>query len=148
MTIRERADGFFAQLSSKLEGEAVALNSEGAANFTLADIPFVAALDDESGTLLVCALLGTVPEGATRSRALRLLAGANCNWGGTGGGVIGLDEESDLVWLQRRFDLDIVPADDFTALVAEQLYLGRYWIARLQELEETPATLPTPDLFA
>lgn len=148
MTIREQADELFALLSASLEGNAVTLNDDGEADFTLADIPFAAALDDDSGILLVSALLGLVPQGAGRSRALRQLAGANFNWGGTGGGVIGLDEESGLAWLHRRFDLEIAPPNDFPALVAEQLYLARHWAARLQEYEAAPSTLPDPTAFA
>jgi hypothetical protein len=131
MSLREHADDLFARLSSKLGEGALSLDEEGRAVFSLGETLFLAALVEEAETLVLSALIGRLPDGPRRGEVLRELAQANFNWGGTGGGVIGLEE--DLVFLHRRFAPLLERAEDFPGQVAGQLALARHWAAQLKE---------------
>jgi hypothetical protein len=135
MSLREHADAFFARLSSKLGEGDLSLDEEGRAVFSLGETIFSAALVEEAETLVLSALIGRLPSGPRRGAALRKLARANFNWGGTDGGVIGLEEGTDLAFLHRRFFPLMERAEDFPGLVAGQLTLARHWAAQLNETE-------------
>jgi hypothetical protein len=139
MSMREHADSLFSLLSSKLGEGTIGLGDQGHSIFSLGETLFSANLAEEAETLVLSALIGPLPTGARRGEALRELAQANFNWGGTGGGVISLEEETGLVFLQRRFLLPLSRPEDFPGQVANQLTLARHWTKRLDEMTETKA---------
>ena len=133
MNIRKHADSLFTLLSSKLGEGSLDLDEQGNALFSLGEILFSAVLAEEAETLVLSALIGSLPTGPRRGEALRKLAQANFNWGGTDGGVIGLEEETDLIFLHRRFLLPLKRPTDFPGQVARQLTLARHWTGQLGE---------------
>ena len=142
MTVREHADVLFALLSEKLGQGLLALNEAGNAFFSLGDTIFIAALDEEAEILLVSGLIGQLPTGPSRERCLRELAQANFNWGGTDGGVIGLERSTGLIYLHRRFFLPLQDPEDFPRSFAVQLSRTRHWADILNQ-DETPLNLAT-----
>ncbi len=138
MTLREHADSLFALLSSKLGEGSLSLDKNGRALFSLGNTQFFAHLIEETETLLISALVEQMPLGPAREACLRELAQADFNWGGTGGGTIGLERETDLVYLHQRFFLPMNRPEDFPDRFAEQLHLTRHWAGVLRRAA-TPA---------
>jgi len=136
MNIREHADTLFALLSSKLGEGTLSLNEEGNSLFSLGETLFSAALAEEAETLVLSALIGRLPTGARRKEALKELLQANFNWGGTDGGVIGLEEATDLVFLHQRFFLPLNRPEDFPDQAARQLTMARHWARRINGIDE------------
>ncbi len=140
MTLREHADSLFALLSSKLGEGSLKLDNAGSALFSVGGTVFAAALAEEAETLVVSGLIGQLPADGNRERCLREFAQANFNWGGTGGGAIGLERETDLVYLHQRFFLPLRAPEEFPGRFAEQLTLTRHW-TRVMEDITTPLNI-------
>lgn len=134
MTIREHADSLFALLSSKLGGGSLELDAAGNALFSVGGVLFAAALAEEAETLVVSGLIGQLPANGSREKCLREFAQANFNWGGTGGGVIGLERETDLVYLHQRVFLPMRAPEEFPGLFADQLSLTRHWAKVMENI--------------
>ena len=138
MTVREHADSLFALLSSKLGEGVLALDDAGSALFSIGDTLFTAGLDEEAEILVLSGFIGQLPAGYSREKSLRELAQANFNWGGTGGGAIGLERNTDFVYLHQRFFLPLPAPEEFPGLFANQLSLTRHWAGVLEEMAAPP----------
>ena len=134
MTLREHADSLFTLLSSKLGEGSLTLDDTGNSLFSVGGTLFAAALAEEAETLVVSGLIGQLPADGNREQCLRELAQANFNWGGTGGGAIGLERRTDLVYLHQRFFLPMQAPEEFPGCFAEQLTLTRHWAKVMEDI--------------
>ena len=134
MSIREHADSLFALLSSKLGEGSLELDNTGNTLFSVGGTLFAAALAEEAETLVVSGLIGQLPADGNREKCLREFAQANFNWGGTDGGAIGLERETDLVYLHQRFFLPMLAPEDFPGRFANQLILTRHWAKVMEDI--------------
>lgn len=107
-------------------------DAEEGITLLLEGVPFDLLLSEESAELLSIARIAPLPdEDAQRREALDELMRGNYAWGGTGGGVLGLDDESGLVCLCGRFFLPTGTPLEFRETLARQAALAAYWKKRL-----------------
>lgn len=137
MIIREHANTLLALLGEKLQGEIPLLDEMGACVFLVDGVIVHVALAEELEYMVFSALVGRLPDGETREEAMRQLARGNFHWGGTDGGVLGFEEETDLVFLHRKHFLPFEKTGDFIAAFARQIGLAKYWGKALSPGDQT-----------
>jgi hypothetical protein len=141
---RTQAEKLLQELSGRLDGPAIELDAEGLARLTLGDQPLAFLWAEELETLASLVVLGLMPGPSAERRSLtRDLMRANCLWRETDGGTFGLDEDSGLVFLQKRWFLTPPPAPKkFLSALARQLHLARPWRERFLAAPKIQAPLP------
>lgn len=141
---RTQAENLLRELAVHTGGPAIELDAEGVARLGQDGLPLFLLLAEEAETLAALVALGKPPDRpADRRRLVEELMRANCHWRETDGGTFGLDEETGLVFLQKRWFLAPPPTPrDFMADLARQLHLARSWRDRLGAVPEDLAALP------
>lgn len=133
-------------LAETLESPAFFIAPEEALHLTIGGHPlsFLLIEDDGDEILLISSPLGRLParQTAFRWRVVQDLMRENLQWQGTDGGVLALEAETDAVFLQKRWFLNLPPApQDFVDEIARFLTIARDWSSRLSA-ENTPETIP------
>ncbi len=141
---KTQAENLLRELAGRTGGPVVELDADGLARLTLDGQPLSFFLAEEAETLAVLAALGELPDRpADRRRLAEDLLRANCKWTGTDGGAFGLDEDSGLVFLQKRWFLTPPPTPrEFLTGLARLLHLARSWRERFEAAPAEPAAIP------
>jgi hypothetical protein len=105
-------------------------------------VQLIFALSEETEELLAVARLSPLPtDGAPRENLARELMQGNFSWGGTAGGILGLEEESGCVCLSCRYALDRETGVSFVEKMKRQYVLAEYWNSRLGPEEKQASRL-------
>jgi hypothetical protein len=118
---------------------ALHLGMEGAVSAEILGSLFTFNFSEETEELVSCACIGALPADAKREEILCDFMQGNYAWAGTGGGILGLDAESGLLCLSRRFSPDREVAQGFIEKIAQQAGLAQYWQSRLAPKETISA---------
>jgi hypothetical protein len=123
-------------LSETLAGPEFSVAPEEALHLTIGGQPLSLLLieDDGDEILFVSSPLGALPPAGqpARRRMVLALLQDNLQWQGTDGGVLALEEETDEIFLQKRWFLTLPPAPKaFVDEIARFLLIARSWKKRL-----------------
>jgi hypothetical protein len=133
MDLRAKANELLAALAERLDAGSLSLDGQAdAAVLDVGPVPILFALSDDTDELVSVARIAPLPEqGKARSEALKALMEGNYAWGGTGGGILGQEEESGFICLSRRHDLTTAMPSDFTEEMQRQRSLACFWLEKL-----------------
>lgn len=139
MNTREHANALLKALSDFTGMEPLALDENDAALADINGVLFVFAYSDEAEELASCVYVGRPPAGNKRAEVLREVMEGNYAWAGTDGGILGLDPDTGMICLCRRYAPDNANPQDFIEKVARQTALAEYWKKRLAPEQSLPA---------
>jgi hypothetical protein len=133
MNQRQKADNLLAALARHMNIDVPALEPDRAyLTLNLEPVPLIFALSEETGELLAVARLAPLPEDEVlRANLVCELMQGNFSWGGTAGGILGLEGESGCVCLSCRYALERVSGVSFVEKIKRQYTLAEYWNCRL-----------------
>lgn len=137
---REQANSLLRALAEHLGGaDALELDETDAVRLSLGGFLFVLAYSRECEELISVAYIAPLPRDERRPALIRQIMEGNYAWAGTGGGILGLDEDSGYLCLSRRHVPGSGNASDFIRAVAGQYTLCGYWRGRLEPEQNVPA---------
>lgn len=139
MTAREHANAQLKALSDFAGLAPLALDENDAALADIHGLLFAFAYSDEAEELASCVYIGPPPVGDKREDFLREVMEGNYAWAGTDGGILGLDPDTGMICLSRRYSPDNASDQDFIEKIARQASLAEYWKKRLVPEQPLPA---------
>jgi hypothetical protein len=136
MDSRAKANALLAVLAGRLSAGSLILDTlTDDAVLEIGPVPIHFALSEDTGELVSVARIAPLPEGRkARSEALAALMEGNYAWEGTGGGILGLEEENGFICLSRRYDLSALTPGDFTEQTQRQRSLAGFWLEKLMHV--------------
>lgn len=135
MTLRKHAEELLHALATNFGLGTLALNAHDSVFLSCGEMSSLLAFSEEGEGLLLVSYLGGLPTGENREKASRMLLEGTFNWGGTGGGTLGLDDDTGMLCLSRRFMLPETSARVFIDSVLEHIGLAEYWKKQLQTFD-------------
>jgi hypothetical protein len=127
MDIRAHTNTLLQALCEYRGVRTVTLDAEDRAELDIGGRLFVFAYIDEMEELLSLAYIAPLPQDARRGELVSELLRGCYAWAGTGGGALGLDEESDWVCLSKRYHPEQEEPNTFLDKVAIQAGLVDHW---------------------
>lgn len=141
--MKNDANMLLAALGEALSLEGLALDENACAEFSAGGIPMCFLFDEDADCLALQALTGTLPEKpATRQRLMREMLAA-CHLGGqTDGAALGVDADSGLATLQKRWMASpAMEAGDFLDAFARFFSIAQGWQKKLASAASEPSPL-------
>ncbi|EIC3513040.1 type III secretion system chaperone [Salmonella enterica] len=141
MMYTERANLLLSELSQYLDGEYPVLDESNYAFIWLSDMLFSFTLagedEGEKRDILCVAHICPFPycdDGTAYDLLLRLLHD-NHAWSNTGGGVLGIDEQTGFVCLCLQVDMFSLEQNEFAGRIACIYRIAQAWKARLMDVQ-------------
>ncbi|EEA7255027.1 type III secretion system chaperone [Salmonella enterica subsp. enterica] len=141
MMYTERANLLLSELSQYLDGEHPALDESNYALTWLSDMLFsfsLAGEDEEEKREILCVVhicpFPYCDDGTAYDLLLRLLHD-NYAWSNTGGGVLGIDEQTGFVCLCLQVDMFSLEQNEFAGRIACIYRIAQAWKARLMNVQ-------------
>jgi hypothetical protein len=133
MDLRTKANELLAVLAKQFGVSSLSLDQlTDDALLEIGPVPIHFALSQDTAEIVSTAHIAPLPDGRrARSEALVAIMEGNYAWGGTGGGVLGLEEESGFICLSRRYELCVLTPGDFTEQTQRQRRLAGFWLEKL-----------------
>jgi hypothetical protein len=138
MDLRTKANELLAVLAKNVGLGFLSLNKiTDEAVLEIGPVPIHFVLSEETGELVSIARITSLPEERrARSEALVSLMEANYAWSGTGGGILGLEEESGFICLSQRYNLSAMRPTVFEEQIERQRSLAAFFLEKLWPNEQ------------
>jgi uncharacterized protein (DUF934 family) len=138
--MRKQANALLKALSDRTGmEEELRLGGEDTALCALGGVLTTFVYADELEEMIVNAILFPLPADAGRGETVAALMRGNYSWGGTDGGVIGVDDDTGQVVLSRRFQMENETAESFVEKIERMCGLALYWRGNALPREAAPA---------
>ncbi len=149
MNIREQANQLLALAAEPLKLEQLELDERDECIVTFDDrIVTVFTLDaDDLNGLVINLVLGALPPDEARGDVMRELLAGNYCWGRTEGGVIGIEDATEMICLTYLVELPMAHPEQFPDVCAKLLNAADYWQRRIEAVGGvTPDMAPAGSL--
>ncbi|MDR1870363.1 MAG: type III secretion system chaperone [Deltaproteobacteria bacterium] len=137
MNFDDKVNSLLAGLANNLNQPPVVLDESSRASMVVRHCSIFFSPSECRQYLLCQTPITNLPKGANRGAILRMMAASNYSSSGMGG-ILGIDKDTDVVWLTFRLKYERENPESFLKFIAIQTGLAEYWQKTInlpQELE-------------